>query len=346
MMIANPKTNVIASIAFCVSACVSTANTLSPSSNDSDGRAGLPDAGAARLEPSCSSTPECRGGEFCDRGVCAMVQTHDEWGHGYGAQCVGEEFYPERYREGQGIQRHCRGFVCVDGHCSSCTSDEECHEGEVCSVAPVHPSYPESEPAFPGRRCIASEELSTPRAPCDTPENPVPCGSVKSELPEPTLVPNVAQECSRIADCRGDEFCDRGQCAPVLVNEFGHGYGAAFIRREPSNVLDTCLGYLSIGRSCSSCLADSECFPEAPYCVRHPSRPEGHSCAEYPEESYYDALGDVAPAFADFDAAALDAWVQQYRAFLEYHAQYRDARRAAGLPVPPPPPPLSKSLGQ
>jgi hypothetical protein len=283
----------------------------------------------------CVGTPDCRGGEFCDRGRCAALGTHDDYGHGYGAQCVDEEFYPAGMRD-----LHCRSYECVDGHCSSCISDSECEPGYACAPAPSYSQYPDRPPDYPGQRCTNLTAVQNPPVPCGVPANPVSCGPIKPQLPEPPLVANEGNECRKAKDCRGDEFCNRGRCAAIMVNPNGHGYGAILVRREPANLQDTCLGYLSIGTSCSSCLADSECYPEAPYCVHHPARPEGRSCAPHAEFEYYDASGKVAPTFSTgLETPA--SWLADYRNFREYHERYRSARAALSLPVPPPLPPLA-----
>lgn len=299
------------------------------------------DGGDAGVTAACTRTADCQGGEFCDRGACATVATGDDFGHGYGAQCVSEDFYPTDPRLNRRV--HCREFECVAGHCSSCVSDEECDPGYVCSPAPQHPAFPELPPAYPGRRCTLRTVVENPAPPCETSGNPVPCVPTRPEEPEPTLSPNEANECSGAAGCLGDEFCDRGRCAPVLVDALGHGYGAQFIRREAPSLGDTCLGFLSIGRFCSSCLSDSECYPEAPYCAFVPNRPEGRSCSPHPESEYYDVSGQVAPHFPDAEES--ERWLVEYRDFLDYHARYRRARLAAGLPVPPIPPAIAEQDG-
>lgn len=171
----------------------------------------------------------------------------------------------------------------------------------------------------------------------------MPCGPTQPEQHEPSLVPNAANECSAIHQCDGDHFCDRGRCSPVLVDPYGHGYGAEIVRREPPALEDTCLGFLAIGRSCSSCLADSECYPEAPYCALVPNRPEGRSCSPYPESQYYDARGEVSPTFGDAETAA--TWLASYRSFLDYYARYGVARAEAGLPIPPAPTAIAAEAG-
>lgn len=310
-----------------------------------DGTARVASDAGAMTGAACQRTTDCRGGDFCDRGTCARVATHDQFGHGYGAQCVGEEFYPSDPRLGRAV--HCRYYECVDGHCSSCVSDAECEPNYLCVAAPVYPGYPDRAPDYAGRRCTHRLSLEHPFPPCGVPENPVPCGPTRPELPEPTLLPNAADDCQRIEDCRGDEFCDRGRCAPILVDAFGHGYGAAIIRREPPALGDSCQGYLAVGRSCSSCLGDSDCYPEAPYCIRYPYRPEARSCARHPEAEHYDADGNVSPHFSHVgpDDLSDDDWLARYREFLDYHALYREARAVAGLPVPPAPPPVADGVG-
>jgi hypothetical protein len=130
----------------------------------------------------------------------------------------------------------------------------------------------------------------------------------------------------------------------ITVDPFGHGYGAILVRREPPSVEDTCLGFLSIDRWCSSCLADSECFAGAPYCIQNPFRSQGKSCAPYPQNEYYDADGKVAPSFSDMSADDLTAWLNDYRAFLESNELYQTARAEVGLPVAPVPPPIADDL--
>lgn len=296
--------------------------------------AGSPGEGRGKAtEIACERTPDCRGGEFCDRGVCAKLGTYADYGHGYGAQCVGEEFYPKD-KSGSLRDLHCRSYECVDGHCSSCTSEAECDEGYVCAPAPNYPEYPDRPADYPGRRCTLRALVDAPPVPCGVPENPVPCAPTKPEQPEPPLVANEVHECQEVEDCRGDEFCDRGRCAPITVSLAGQGYGATLIRREPPSLQDVCLGFLSIGHWCSSCLADSECYPEAPYCIRHPTRPEGRSCAPHPELEYYDVDGRVAPSFSTGLETPAE-WLANYRGFQEYHERYRQGRAEVGLPVPP-----------
>jgi hypothetical protein len=292
----------------------------------------------------CSSTTDCRGGEFCDRGLCGKLDTAESFGHGYGAQCVGEEFYPDDVQPGGSQALHCRSYLCVDGHCSSCLSDEECRAGERCISAEPHPRYPDAPAEFVGKRCEADDHQ--PRAPCGTTDNPNPCVSSKPEQPEPLLASNAASECRAIGDCSGDWFCDRGRCAPVLVDPAGHGYGAQFVRREPPSTRDTCLGFISVARVCSSCLADSECFPEAPYCARVPHHPESTSCSPHPEHEYYNNAGEVAPTFSGVTGSEIDAWIREYRILLEWHPAFVESRLQAGLPVPPERPPLERGLAE
>ncbi len=288
---------------------------------------------------SCARTPDCRGGEFCDRGVCSTLATYDYYGHGYGAQCVGEEFYPSDI-SGSLRGLHCRSYVCMDGHCSSCASDAECKENYVCAPAPRYPQYPDRPPDFPGRRCTLRAVVEEPPVPCGVPENPVPCGPTKPEISGPPLVTNPKDECRKVEDCRGDEFCDRGGCSAITVDPNGLGYGAAVIQREPPNLGDICIGFLNIGHWCGACLADSECYPEAPYCIHHPMRPEARSCAPHPESEYYDASGKVAPTFSMISETP-EEWLEDYRAFRQYHEHYRAARAEVGLPVPPPLPAIA-----
>jgi hypothetical protein len=56
----------------------------------------------------CTDDSECGDG-FCDRGSCAAIWT---WRERYGQRCE--------------LDRWCAGYLCIDGRCRSCASDEEC----------------------------------------------------------------------------------------------------------------------------------------------------------------------------------------------------------------------------
>jgi hypothetical protein len=59
-------------------------------------------------ERSCTKDDECGDG-FCDRRRCAAIWTHYER---YGQRCESDGW--------------CSGYLCIDGRCRSCVSDEEC----------------------------------------------------------------------------------------------------------------------------------------------------------------------------------------------------------------------------
>jgi hypothetical protein len=61
---------------------------------------------------SCTKDDECGDG-FCDRGRCAAIWTYHEQ---YGQRCEWD--------------RWCGGYLCIDGRCQSCVSDEECARTE------------------------------------------------------------------------------------------------------------------------------------------------------------------------------------------------------------------------
>lgn len=255
----------------------------------------------------CEKASDCRGGEFCDRGQCAATQTRS-YGHGYGAQCVDESFYSNR----NGISGrwvHCDAYPCVDGHCSSCVADDDCiadgnwacrkkpfQEGQLCAL-------------------LLDDAVVTER-----PE-PVP-----ETFAESTLVGQLGDDCEDDAECHGDEFCDRGLCQPILVDQFGHGYGAECQRIEQPSPEDSCVGYLCVNHRCQSCLDDSECYPLAPYCIeRHPFSVAGRQCSPNPESYYFDEDGNLREERAE-----------DYAHYAEEMTQLSEARVEAGLaPFPP-----------
>lgn len=243
----------------------------------------------------CVHTKDCLGGEYCDRGVCAFTQTGD-FGHGYGAQCLAESYYPERNGTNQRWV-HCGGYPCVDGHCSSCEVDEECPSGRACV----------DFPGRPGRTCELLRDVPSEPVECGVAPGYVPCP--KPEIyPEPPLTGVRGDECAADRQCKGGEFCDRGLCQSILVNEFGHGYGARCRRIEPPSTSNTCLGYLCLDNRCQSCLDDSECFEEAPYCLEeHPFSLVGRVCSAYPASHYYDEAGELRPEFAADRAAYVES---------------------------------------
>lgn len=234
----------------------------------------------------CADSKDCRGGEYCDRGSCALTQTGD-FGHGYGAQCLGEEFYPEQ----NGVNQqwiHCGYYPCVDGHCSSCEADAECPDGMSCVTYPGRP----------GRTCSRPDEVPSEPVECGVAPQYVPCPKPEA-YPEPTLVGERDDECTVDLQCQGDEFCDRGACASIWVDEAGHGYGAQCRRTEPPSTGNTCLGYLCLDHRCQSCLDDSECFEEAPYCLEvYPFSLAGRVCSAFPTAHYYDEDGKLREEFA------------------------------------------------
>jgi hypothetical protein len=59
-------------------------------------------------ERRCTKDEECGDG-FCDRGRCAAIWTYMA---SYGQRCEWD--------------RWCAGYLCIDGRCRSCISDEEC----------------------------------------------------------------------------------------------------------------------------------------------------------------------------------------------------------------------------
>lgn len=81
----------------------------------------------------CSSDTECQTG-FCDRGSCAEP---DIDGNRYGADCAENSLRDE-----------CGGYLCQDGRCRSCASDNECTGGNARGSARCY-AYDER----PGRSC-------------------------------------------------------------------------------------------------------------------------------------------------------------------------------------------------
>jgi hypothetical protein len=238
----------------------------------------------------CSNTRECNGDEFCDRGTCAERDTQT-FGHGYGAQCLPVAAYPDPTQ----LALHCRQWSCMSGHCSSCSEASECTAPASCL---------KNLPGIPGRSCSVvgdagdgSRERSSP------------------ELPMPSLQAVGSTECLTAKQCKGDQFCDRGRCADLDVDQYGHGYGASCFRVEPPSRQGVCLSYLCLGHRCSSCAADSECYPEAPHCIKSPYFPKGRVCDARPESDYYDAAGGLRvdpDEYARFKAAF--SRMQQWRA--------------------------------
>lgn len=250
---------------------------------------------ASTLGHTCAATRECAGGEFCDRGVCAQVDTQ-VYGHGYGAQC-----FPEGAYQGGGLATHCRRWSCESGHCSSCAEDSECPSGTTCVV----------QQGAPGKTCAAQVlDLSADRE------------TQKGEIPDPVWQPNLATECQVASDCLGDQFCDRGSCVDIAVDQHGHGYGCACRLTAPFNINSVCANYLCVHGYCSSCLADSECDVSVPHCIRSPYWPEGRVCDTHDQAYYYDERGCLREEFWKMYGAR--------RAELQRQIAWR---AEAGLPV-------------
>ncbi len=81
------------------------------------------------------------------------------------------------------------------------------------------------------------------------------------------------------------------------------------------------LGYLCISNTCQSCLSDSECYADPPYCnERNPFAPLGRVCAPRPQSEYVDEgapmpsacpfwLEGVAPTGGRWTVQSVDAVV-------------------------------------
>ena len=248
---------------------------------------------------SCRTTQDCRGGSFCDRGSCAATDTQ-VFGHGYGAQCLPEAAYPSP----QELTTHCRGRSCIDGHCSSCNDDSECTQaGQRCVV----------QPGVGGKTCeINPVDRSKDRE------------DQRAELPPTTLLKSEATECTNAADCKGDEFCDRGRCSTVMVDAAGHGFGAFCKRVEAPNQSGTCFAYLCVNNYCSSCLGDAECYSEAPFCIESPLWPNGKVCAPEPASHWY---GEDGKLRAEREAERDEA--------IDFYRRLQSWRAMVGLPVDP-----------
>jgi hypothetical protein len=269
------------------------------------------DAGTAPAPPTCTRTAECLGGEFCDQGACVQIST-GMFGHGYGAQCLPAEEYPLLVPGMDGLWTHCTDYPCVAGHCSSCSSDSDCAERGQCVAYP----------GKPGRLCTDPENVPSAPEECGVSPSFVPCPEPDA-YPEPTLVGSRGSGCAQNKDCAGDEFCDRGVCAPVLADRYGHGYGVACRRIEQQSPGDTCLGYLCLGGACQSCLADSECYEGAPYCnERNPFRPAGRVCAPHRQSYYLDRDGNVTENVAE-----------DYEVFRTQWEHMMEVRENIGLPT-------------
>ena len=73
----------------------------------------------ADMAAECSTDPECQTG-FCDRGQCAVPVPQ----YLYGQQCTPAPIGPDGLRDG--TLHFCGAYLCIDGRCRSCVSDEEC----------------------------------------------------------------------------------------------------------------------------------------------------------------------------------------------------------------------------
>lgn len=78
----------------------------------------------------CAIDNECGDG-FCDRGKCAPIWT---WTHIYGQRCDAlHSYHPETCPSTPAGPRcdlmpSCGGYLCLDGRCRSCVSNDECVE--------------------------------------------------------------------------------------------------------------------------------------------------------------------------------------------------------------------------
>ena len=72
---------------------------------------------AAVSARSCRNDQDCAGG-FCDRGVCQTPIGI------YGRPCKPAPRTPEGPRDG--MHSVCGAYLCLDGRCRSCQSDEQC----------------------------------------------------------------------------------------------------------------------------------------------------------------------------------------------------------------------------
>jgi hypothetical protein len=94
----------------------------------------------------CTHDKECGDG-FCDRGKCAPIWT---WDHIYGQRCDSLRLYHMQRVcfSGSSLDPRCDsilrsfpcgGFLCLDGRCRSCESNDECEKltgspGAVCTA--------------------------------------------------------------------------------------------------------------------------------------------------------------------------------------------------------------------
>lgn len=90
-------------------------------------------AGSSGELPVCSSDTECQTG-FCDQVSCAKPDVDRTR---YGAQCAEDS-----------ARDQCAGYLCQEGRCRSCASDDECIGGNARGPSRCY-AYPER----PGRSC-------------------------------------------------------------------------------------------------------------------------------------------------------------------------------------------------
>ena len=185
----------------------------------------VPAHGSVRTGEACARNADCRSG-LCARGECFDMQAS------YGDRC--DLPGPDAGPVDKLPERICGGFLCLDGRCRSCTSDEECQ------------SY------FGMGKCTALVQGS------GWPEVAT-CHPATARRTELAL-------CTEDAQCQS-LLCDHGRCAAIRPLGFKN-YGKACEPGPPKAPLEdfhatppegTCEGYVCVDRKCRSCVSDAEC---------------------------------------------------------------------------------------
>jgi len=108
---------------------------------------------AAATIVSCTADGDCQGDTFCDGGECVAIERT------YGSECVIPEADPATGKP-RAADYMCGAYVCSEGRCRSCVSNEQCADilgSPTCGVVA----------GWPGRRCgdYSVDEPSTPADP-------------------------------------------------------------------------------------------------------------------------------------------------------------------------------------
>jgi hypothetical protein len=174
----------------------------------------------------CKADHDCESG-LCDRDICMDIGAPRSLSHGEAC----DPLPPMAQRSGR-LEDPCGGYICLDGRCRSCISNEECRNwkggdstcdhniglpGNSCGrFFPLSPNSPyRNPPVLPPDPPLEEVCVCPPEPPCP------PCPAPTSTCYDPGTSANCMMGiCTTDKDC-SPGFCNRDICG--LVRR-GHAY--------------------------------------------------------------------------------------------------------------------------